>query len=93
MLNSFAIGSPDYPDASATLIIQVEALSNSADGVALAGPGIETVHRLAVDGLPDAFWKWLDTSDRTFPLGIDIILAAPDCVAALPRTVRVTEAA
>lgn len=93
VLNSFATGTPDYPDASATLVIQVEALSNDADGVALAGPGIETVHRLTVSGLPDGFWTWLNTSDRTFPLGLDIILAAPDCLTALPRTVRVTEAA
>lgn len=90
-LNSFSIGSPDYPDASATLIIQVEGMNNSADGVALAGPGIESVHRLAVSGLRDDFWAWLNTSDRIFPLGIDIILAGPDCLAALPRTVRVME--
>lgn len=93
VLAGFSIGSPDYPDASATLVIQVDGMSNSEDGVALAGPGIESVHRLAVTGLPDEFWTWLQASDRTFPLGIDIILAGPDCLAALPRTVRVMEAA
>ncbi len=93
VLNSFAIGSPDYPDASATLVIQVEDLSNGPDGVMLTGPGIETVHRLAATGLPDGFWTWLNTSDRSFPLGIDIILAGPNCLTALPRTVRVEEAA
>lgn len=93
VLNGFAIGSPDYPDASATLVIQVEDLSNDPDGVTLAGPGIETVHHLVVSGLPDGFWTWLNTSDRTFPLGIDIILTGPDCLVALPRTVRVAELA
>lgn len=93
VLTGFSIGSPDYPDASATLIIQVDGMSNGKDGVALAGPGIESVHYLAVAGLRDGFWTWLNSSDRTFPLGIDIILAGPDCLAALPRTVRVMEAA
>lgn len=93
VLSGFSIGSPDYPDASATLIIQVGSMSNGTAGVALAGPGIESVHHLAVTGLRDEFWTWLNASDRTFPLGIDIILAGPDCLAALPRTVQVMEAA
>ena len=66
-------------------------MGNSPVGVALAGPGIESVHNLAVSGLPDEFWTWLNASDRIVPLGIDIILAGPDCLAALPRTVRVLE--
>jgi len=93
VLSSFGVGTPDYPDASATLVIQVDGLSNAADGVALAGPGIESVHHLSVDGLGDDFWTWLNTANRQFPLGLDIILTARDCLAALPRTVRVMEAA
>ncbi|MEM8624732.1 MAG: phosphonate C-P lyase system protein PhnH [Pseudomonadota bacterium] len=80
-LSSFAIGTADYPDRSATLIVEVEALEGDAR---LTGPGVEAVARLAVpDG--EAFRQ----NAALFPLGLDFFLTCGDRLAAIPRTTRV----
>lgn len=92
-LADFNKGNPSYPDASATLIIQVKSLSHEANdnAVTLTGPGIQTEQILHVGGLNGDFWAWFQTNQKLFPLGNDIILAAPDCLAALPRSTKITE--
>lgn len=89
----FNKGNASYPDASATLIIQVKSLSHDvgSNAVTLTGPGIQTEQVLNVDGLNDDFWAWFQTNQKTFPLGNDVILAAPDSLAALPRTTKIVE--
>ena len=47
--------------------------------------------RLAVDGAPERFWAGLRDNHARFPRGVDVILAAPDRVAALPRTTSVAD--
>jgi alpha-D-ribose 1-methylphosphonate 5-triphosphate synthase subunit PhnH len=86
---AFALGTDEYPDRSATLIIQVEALRPVA-GRHLAGPGIERQADLDVRGVPESFWAEVQRNHSRFPRGVDLILAAPDVIAALPRTTRVT---
>lgn len=90
-LTGFAIGDPEYPDRSTTLIVQVTAL-RAGDGWTLSGPGIQGTARLAVEGLPAAFpATWLENA-ALYPQGVDVFLAAPNGLAALPRSVTVTEA-
>lgn len=89
-LADFDIGTSDYPDASATLIIQVKNLSNEA-GVTLTGPGIKSKTQLKVDGLDGSFWAWIKRNNARFPLGIDVILTTDRALAALPRSVQVME--
>ncbi|PCI88396.1 MAG: phosphonate C-P lyase system protein PhnH [Hyphomicrobiales bacterium] len=89
-LANFNKGNASYPDASTTLIIQVKSLS-SGNAVTLTGPGIQTEQVLKVDGLNKYFWAWFKTNQTIFPLGNDVILAAPDCLAALPRTTKIVE--
>jgi alpha-D-ribose 1-methylphosphonate 5-triphosphate synthase subunit PhnH len=86
----FAPGTPDYPDASATLILQVERFATT--GFQLQGPGIEGVRYFSAAPLPaDLTARW--TANRAlFPRGIDLILAGPGGVAALPRSVAIAEA-
>lgn len=80
-------GTPDYPDRSATLILAVDALGEGG-GWRLAGPGIAGTRRLAVAGIDERFAEeWRENHDR-FPLGVDVLFAARDRVAGLPRSTR-----
>ncbi len=81
-LGRFAPGTPDYPDRSATLIVEMPELAPS--GARLTGPGIETDIHLS---LPEC--AAFQANRRIFPLGLDFILTAGAHVAALPRTTKV----
>ena len=84
-LDDYAPGTAEYPDRSATLIVEVPHLA--AEGARLSGPGIETAAHLS---LPDIA-AFRDNAAR-FPLGLDFILTCGDRLAALPRTTRVEAA-
>ena len=86
----FDLGTDAMPDRSATLILQVEALTAGA-GARLAGPGIADITRLDVAGAPARFWDFVRGNGMHFPRGVDLLLAAGPCLAALPRTVRVRD--
>jgi alpha-D-ribose 1-methylphosphonate 5-triphosphate synthase subunit PhnH len=83
----WAQGTPAWPDRSATLIVEVEALAEG-EGATLRGPGIETAHRLEVAGVDASFWADRAAARAAFPLGTDVILTAGARLAALPRTLR-----
>lgn len=89
-IEAFDAGNDEYPDRSATLIVQVAALAVGT-GKRLTGPGIAGEGRLAVGGLPERFWAGLRDNHARFPRGVDVILASPAAVAALPRTTRVED--
>jgi len=84
-LGDYPLGQPEYPDRSATLIVEMAALS--PEGARLCGPGIETEAALS---LPEV--AAFQANARAFPLGLDFILCCGDRVAALPRTTRVEAA-
>ncbi|MEZ0305116.1 MAG: phosphonate C-P lyase system protein PhnH [Hyphomicrobiaceae bacterium] len=90
-LSFFAQGTPAYPDRSTTLIVQVETLAN--DGWRLEGPGIRGSARLRAAPLPADFVDRLRVNRAAFPCGVDIFFASDRTIAALPRSVRVSEAA
>lgn len=83
----FSQGTEEYPDRSATLIVQVDALGG--DAFALAGPGIRAVRRFGAAPLPADFVQRCADNRELFPRGIDLILVAAREVAALPRSARV----
>ena len=82
------IGTAEYPDRSASLIIPLEAISEGPD-VRLSGPGIEREHRLSVAPSPAGLWSALIANQQHFPLGCDCFLAAPGHIAAIPRSTRI----
>ena len=86
-LDSFNLGTPDYPDRSTTLVLQVESLQ-SGPPLMLAGPGIRDRQVLRATGLPDDMPALLAANRALFPRGVDFILVAADGIAALPRSVR-----
>ena len=81
-LGRFRQGIADYPDRSATLIVEMPALTS--EGATLTGPGIRDTAQLS---LPDRA-VFRENAAR-FPLGLDFLFTAGDRVAALPRTTQV----
>lgn len=90
-----ALGTLESPELSATLVLTVDALSDAATPtdssvvLQLQGPGVPGARALAVTGLhPDWLVRraaWVGA----YPMGVDIVLAAPDALAALPRTTHI----
>ncbi len=85
-LSEVALGDPEYPELSATVIVQVDRL-RIAPGRRLRGPGILGHFDISVDGLAEEFWVSLQANQRRFPLGFDAVLVAGDLVLGLPRTI------
>ena len=83
-LDAYRIGEPEYPDRSATLIVELEALEPS--GATLRGPGIKDSAQLS---LPDA--GAVAGNAMLYPLGLDFFFTCGGRVAALPRSTQVTE--
>jgi len=84
-------GSLEYPDDSALLILEVEALG-AADGqvLTLTGPGIAERIDMTVTGLPPVLITARDEAVRQYPTGIDVLLVdRHGRVAGLPRTTRI----
>jgi alpha-D-ribose 1-methylphosphonate 5-triphosphate synthase subunit PhnH len=90
-LENFAQGTQEYPDRSTTLILQVASLS-TGDNLLLEGPGIERTGLIAPSPLPRHFVEQWKQNRARFPRGVDLILAAPDGIACLPRTIRIRTA-
>lgn len=88
-LDRFAPGDDAWPETSTTVIVQVDALCPEGPLV-LTGPGIESRHRLAVDGLRAGVWDEWAANRGLFPCGVDLVLVAGRQIAALPRTTAVT---
>ena len=82
-LSDFQIGTPEYPDRSATLIVEMQNLIQ--DGATLRGPGIKDRAALS---LPEtvAFQR----NAAQFPQGLDFFFTSGSQIAALPRTTKVT---
>lgn len=82
-----SIGNAEYPDASATLVIQVPDFSG--DRLKLKGPGIKDERAFTTAGLDARFWALMDENHQFFPLGRDVYFAAPQEIAALPRSTQI----
>lgn len=88
-LTSFNPGDAKYPDRSTTLIVQVPGLVGGRCAT-LEGPGIRGRTSIAPPGLEPGFWAQVQDNHARFQFGVDVILAAGDLVAGLPRSTRVT---
>lgn len=86
-LNGFALGSQEFPDRSTSVILQVSTLTGGTR-LTLEGPGIKGQSSLAPDPMPQHFAAQWMANRAVFPRGIDLILAAPGSVAAMPRSTR-----
>ena len=95
LLDRFSSGDLRYPDRSASLILQVAGFRTDSDSrgdrMRFAGPGLREPAVLAIDGLPQEFWRQRAALTSRLPLGIDLFFVAAQQVVALPRTTRLLE--
>ncbi|MBX2884842.1 MAG: phosphonate C-P lyase system protein PhnH [Granulosicoccus sp.] len=81
-MDHFPIGTAEYPDRSATVLVELQELT--LNGATLSGPGIKDTVSLSLPELL-AFQK----NHRLYPLGLDFLFTQDDRLAALPRSTEV----
>jgi alpha-D-ribose 1-methylphosphonate 5-triphosphate synthase subunit PhnH len=86
-LEAFSAGSEEYPERSATVVLQVPAILHS--GWKLSGPGIRGEARLSVPGLGEQFLAQWAGNHARFPRGVDFYLSCGASLCGLPRTTRI----
>lgn len=81
-LRAYRIGTAEYPDRSATLIID----GATASGVeaTLTGPGIKGTAHMSLPDIPA-----LQANAQLYPLGVDFFFTCGTQVAALPRSTQI----
>ncbi|SBV94547.1 Carbon-phosphorus lyase complex subunit [uncultured Alphaproteobacteria bacterium] len=87
-LGAYHVGTPEYPDRAATLLIQTQAVSGGAP-VSAAGPGIPGRQSFEIADTPAAFWAQRAAINAAFPTGLDVVFVDPRQIVGLPRGVRV----
>ena len=87
-LTRFRVGTPEYPDRGATLIVQVDSLECGV-GWRISGPGVKGAENLDVRGLSRDFWPFFAANREKFPTGVDVLLVTKASVCGLPRSARV----
>lgn len=85
-LADFWVGTPEYPEASTTLLLQVPSLT-AGESVSLQGPGIQGEIAIAPQ-VPPRFWCQWSHNQGQYPLGIDVLLLCDRQLMGLPRTAR-----
>ncbi|MCV9966254.1 phosphonate C-P lyase system protein PhnH [Pararhizobium sp. BT-229] len=85
--NQFALGTQEYPDRSATLVLEIGSLEGGPEFVA-TGPGIKDEAIIAPTGLPDIFLTLWTENRALFPRGVDLVLVAGTDILCLPRTTK-----
>ncbi len=81
-LAAYPVGTSEYPDRSATLIVERPDLT--ASGATLTGPGIQHTAALSLPET-DSF----QANHALYPLGLDFLFTSGDRLAALPRSTEV----
>lgn len=87
---SFAQGTLEFPDASTTIVLEVEQLASSP-GWILSGPGIAGGAFLDPGPMPPTFEAAMQANRQLHPRGVDLILCCGSKLAALPRSTRVEQ--
>lgn len=90
------LGTLESPELGATLVLTVDALADrsvepaeSVVRLRLQGPGIPGTCLVSVTGLDRRWLAQRAVWVGAFPLGVDLVLAAPHALVALPRTTRI----
>ena len=82
-------GDPEYPDQSATLIIQSTSLSQG-DPVQFSGPGVQSEISVRIANIMPSFWKARAEVNAIAPLGLDLLFVSPHAILGCPRSTRIT---
>ncbi|MCM0592473.1 MAG: phosphonate C-P lyase system protein PhnH [Gloeotrichia echinulata IR180] len=85
-LSIFHCGTAEQPEASTTLLIQVESFE-IGQPVILTGPGILDQRRVSPT-LNRHFWEFWVQNHQAYPQGVDVLLFTENAVMGLPRTTK-----
>ena len=83
-----SLGSAEYPDRSATVILESEGLIEG-EGPLFSGPGFDKPRRFCVEEQPASLWSRVAINQTLFPRGLDWIFTSDSQLAALPRSTKV----
>lgn len=90
VLASLEAGTQEYPDQSATCVLEVQVLcTDDAEGLVLTGPGIASQQLLGVRGIPSDFIAQWAANRASFPRGVDLFLATATHITGLPRGTQI----
>lgn len=89
-LETFNLGSQEYPDRSTTVVLAVPALSGGP-AMVLRGPGVDGERQSSPQGLPGDFIEQWSANRALFPRGVDLLLVADGQVMGMPRSTRIAE--
>ncbi|MFN6514877.1 MAG: phosphonate C-P lyase system protein PhnH [Nostoc sp. CreGUA01] len=85
-LSDFNWGTTEQPEASTTLMVQIESWQGGQP-VVLTGPGILDRQEIAPN-LPRHFWDFWVKNHQAYPQGVDVLLFTENAVMGLPRTAK-----
>ena len=83
-----SLGSAEYPDRSATVILESERLIEG-EGPLFSGPGFDAPRCFCVEEQPASLWSHVSANQALFPRGLDWIFTSDSQLAALPRSTKV----
>jgi alpha-D-ribose 1-methylphosphonate 5-triphosphate synthase subunit PhnH len=89
LLETLAQGTADYPDRSATVIVDIARAPQSRISTRLAGPGIEHPLTISLAGFDAVLWQALQRNHGAYPLGIDLVVCTASGVIGLPRSTKI----
>ena len=89
-LDTFNLGTQEYPDRSTTIVLGVSAFEGGGELV-IRGPGIKDHGHISPLGLPTGFVAQWAANRELFPRGVDLLLVGDGAVMGLPRSTRIAE--
>jgi alpha-D-ribose 1-methylphosphonate 5-triphosphate synthase subunit PhnH len=94
-LDNARVGTPIYPEDSATLIVQVGLISqqpfDGALALTLKGPGVNGETEVFVSGISDGLLDFVKEQNAEYPLGTDLIITDKDNhILCIPRSNKFT---
>ena len=81
-----AQGSAEYPEQSATCVVQVAGLETATTGWSLSGPGINGTATLHIQAMTNDFVKKRRASQAHSPCGVDFLFTHGSVFVGLPRS-------
>ena len=85
-LSDFKQGTPEEPQNSTTLLLQIDILTGG-DEIILKGPGI-LAERLISPPVPVSFWQQWQNNTASYPMGVDLYFLCDRAIIGLPRTTK-----
>ena len=87
-LDTFSLGSAEYPETSTTVLLATDFAVDTSKTIHVMGPGVDGPGHLPQSWLPAGFVAAWHGNNSLFPRGVDVILVGQSHVVGLPRTLK-----